>query len=236
MHVSRGYGAAVSRLPHAVLLDFSGTLFHVETARAALVAALGEPFAHLAPELERWGAINGSGTSPGLPPSLADAWERRDLSARAHRAAYSGLGMHAGLSAEQAHVVYERGLTPQAWRPYSDTLPTLRRLHRSAVPVALVSNIGWDPRPVLRAYGADRYLQHLVLSDERGVIKPDPAIFRLACQELGVAPRGTLMVGDNPVADGGATAIGCRFVLVPSSPTRRDDALLRAVGLALDRA
>lgn len=40
------------------------------------------------------------------------------------------------------------------------------------------------------------------------------------------------MVGDNARADGGAAAIGCRFVLVPSGRDRPPDTLLRAVGLS----
>ena len=215
--------------PDAVLFDFSGTLFHVETAAEALRAALGEQFVPLAPELERFGAINGSGTPDELPDHLADVWERRDLSRDAHRAAYSGLGMHAGLTPEQAHLVYERGLTPAAWQPFPDTVDVLHGLHELQVPMAVVSNIGWDPRPVFEAYGIAGYLPVLVLSDERGVMKPDPEIFEYACAELGVAPSGTLMIGDNEHADGGATAIGCRFTLVSSSPHRPPDTLLNAV-------
>jgi putative hydrolase of the HAD superfamily len=217
-------------MPKAVVFDFSGTLFHVETARAALVAALGAQFASLAPELERFGAINGSGTPADLPAHLARVWEERDLSHEAHRAAYSGLGRHAGLSAEQAHLVYERGLTPAAWQPFPDTVEVLQRLHHVGVPVALVSNIGWDPRPVLSEHRVAGYFDALVLSAERGAVKPDPAIFQFACDELGVAPRDTLMIGDNPFADGGAAALGCTFVLVPATPSRPADTLLRAVG------
>jgi putative hydrolase of the HAD superfamily len=225
-----GYRSSVPDLPDAVLFDFSGTLFYIESAEAAVTAALGADMAHIAPELERFGAINGSGTPAALPPELADVWVRRDLSADAHRAAYSGLSVHAGLSTEQARLVYDRGVLPAAWAPYPDTLEVLQRLRRDHVPVAMISNIGWDPRPVLRAYGADGLIDVLVLSDERGVMKPDPSIFRAACDELDVDPTGALMVGDNAEADGGATAIGCRFVLVSHLATRDPDTLLRAVG------
>ena len=88
------------------------------------------------------------------------------------------------------------------------------------MPTAVVSNIGWDPRPVLDRWAVRDLIDELVLSDEVGLLKPDPAIFRLACARLGVDPAVTVMVGDNPDADGGAVAAGCRFVLVPR-PTRR---------------
>ncbi|HEV7206638.1 MAG TPA: HAD family hydrolase [Jatrophihabitans sp.] len=218
--------------PTAVLFDFSGTLFHVESAAEAVRAALGVEHLHRAPDLARWGAINGSGVPDGLPEAMRDVWERRDLSAAAHRAAYSGMARHAGLSEEQAHALYERGVAAEAWSPYPDTVPVLRRLRQRGVPVAVVSNIGWNPRPVLAHHGVADLIDVLVLSDERGVLKPDPAIFRLALDELGVAAGGTVMVGDNEVNDGGATALGLRFVLVPEDPAQRaPDALLRAAGL-----
>jgi len=64
--------------------------------------------------------------------------------------AYSGLAVHAGLSREQADLLYDRGTTPQAWRPFADTAPVLYQLREANTPVAVVSNIGWDPRPVIR--------------------------------------------------------------------------------------
>ncbi len=213
----------------AVLFDFSGTLFHIESAAEALEAALGPQFVSWAPELERWGAINGSGTPEELPEHLADAWARRDLDRAAHRAAYSGLSVHAGLTREQADRLYDRGTTPQAWRPFPDTASVLHQLHAAGTPVAVVSNIGWDPRPVIAAYGLTDYLPVLVLSDERGVLKPDPRIFELAITELGADPARTVMVGDNPDADGGAAALGCAFRLVSAALDRRADSLLRAV-------
>jgi len=216
----------------AVLFDFTGTLFWIEDARTAVVAALGEQFAALAPDLTRWGAINGSGTPAELPPHLADVWEQRDLSRASHRAAYSGLARHAGLAEAQARILYDRGTTPDAWRPYPDTLAVLQRLRDKGIRTALVSNIGWDPRPVLQTYGAADLLDVLVLSDEFGAMKPDPAIFQHACDALEVEPSESLMVGDTVASDGGATAIGCQFVLVDPSPTRPPDTLLRAVGVA----
>ena len=219
------------QLPSAVLFDFSGTLYLAEDARSAVVVALGKKFADLAPALQRWSAINGSDTPADLPAHLADVWAQRDLSPAAHRAAYSGLARHAGLDEQQAARLYERGIDPAAWRPFPDTAAVLEQLRERCVPVAVVSNIGWDPRPVLRAGGVENHIDVLVLSDERGVLKPDPAIFQAACAELGVAPEHALMVGDNAVNDGGASAIGCRFALVTPAD-HGSDGLLRAVGLA----
>lgn len=185
-----------------VLFDFSGTLFRIESAAEAVHAALGPEFVGLAADLVRLGAINGSTASTGMPPHLQDVWQRRDLSPQAHRAAYSGLARHAGLTDEQADALYDRGIQAAAWRPYPDTVEVLTRLRTADVPVAIVSNIGWDPRPVLDAHRVAGLIDVLVLSDERGITKPDPEIFRQACTEIDRSPAECVMIGDNSEHDG----------------------------------
>ncbi len=215
-----------------VLFDFSGTLFHNEPAEHALLVALGPGFVDRAADLVRLGAVNGAPMPEELPEHLVQPWLRRDLSAEAHRAAYGGSARHAGLSDEQADALYERGVSAEAWAPYPDTVDTLRALHEAGVPVAVVSNIGWDPRPVLRRYGVLGDVAALVLSDERGLLKPDPEIFRAACAELDVAPAACVMVGDDERNDGGCRALGIALRLVPSAAADREpDALWRAAGL-----
>ena len=53
----------------------------------------------------------------------------------------------------------------------------------------------------LRSTGLDRYIQRMVISDEIGIQKPDPRIFRYAEQETGATPDTTIMIGDNPDND-----------------------------------
>ena len=220
--------------PSAVLFDFSGTLFHIESALESLLRALGSDYLHLAPAMERFGGINGSTAPEVLPDDMAELWARRDLSAQAHHDAYSGLSRHAGLSRADAETLYRHGTSARAWHPFPDTIGLLRRLRTHGVPVAVVSNIGWDPRHVLARYGVADDIDALVLSYEVGVEKPDPEIFRLACAALDVTPDQALMVGDNPVADGGSTAAGIPFVQVSPDPReRRPDELTAAVAALL---
>jgi HAD superfamily hydrolase (TIGR01509 family) len=79
---------------------------------------------------------------------------------------------------------------------YADTLPTLQALHGAGVPVAVVSNIGFDIRPLCADLGIADYVSAWVLSYELGRCKPDPAVFLHACLRLGVEPERTLMIGD----------------------------------------
>lgn len=53
----------------------------------------------------------------------------------------------------------------------------------------------------LRSTGLDRYIQRMVISDEIGIQKPDPRIFRYAERETGASPENSIMIGDNPDND-----------------------------------
>ena len=195
----------------AALFDFSGTLFRLEH-----------------PELESNGDLMRALTSPvgladGVDPELADAWHRRDLDPDVHRWVHVKVLNDALVP--NAEAFYDQLLDPESWQPYPDTKATLE--HLAGLPLAVVSNIGWDIRPIFERHGLTHLVDEFVLSYEEGVIKPDPKIFTTACERLGVDPRNALMVGDSAEADGGAEAIGCSFRLVNPIPTSdRPNALL----------
>jgi HAD superfamily hydrolase (TIGR01509 family) len=54
----------------------------------------------------------------------------------------------------------------------------------------------------------------VVVSQDVGHEKPQPEIFRLASERLGVCSTEMAMFGDNPIADGGCKQLGMWFVLV----------------------
>ena len=70
-----------------------------------------------------------------------------------------------------------------------------------------------------------------VHSFQVGAEKPDPRIFLAACERLGTEPAATLMVGDHAVADGGATAAGLRFYLLPPHEGHGERGLSKAIEL-----
>ena len=53
----------------------------------------------------------------------------------------------------------------------------------------------------LHSTGLDRHIQRMVISDEIGIQKPDPRIFRYAEEATGATTDSTLMIGDNPDND-----------------------------------
>ena len=110
--------------------------------------------------------------------------------------------------------LYGRLLRPEGWRPYADTVPTLQALYAAGVPVAVLSNIGFDIRPLCAQLGFAQYVSAWALSYEVGTRKPDPAIFRHACRALGAEPERTLMVGDT-VSTPARSSAGCRALILP---------------------
>ncbi|MFJ5773922.1 HAD family hydrolase [Streptomyces sp. NPDC093094] len=211
----------------AVMFDFSGTLFRIESAESWLATVLtdagitlpGRELSETARALEAAGALPGGAPPQRVPRDLAALWETRDESSALHRAAYTGLSRRVALPDPRLHdALYERHMTPAAWTAYPDAAEVLGTLRERGIGVAVVSNIGWDLRPVFREHGLDAYVDAYVLSYEHGVRKPDPRLFRIACEALGAEPEQVLMVGDDRRADGGAAALGCAVHFVDHLP------------------
>ncbi|MEU8300423.1 HAD-IA family hydrolase [Micromonospora sp. NPDC048909] len=224
----------------AVLFDFHGTLAQVEEPREWVrqaAAACGVDLERvrataLADRLLTAGRAGGP-LPARVPPRLAELWSTRDLYPHAHRAAYTGLAeaVDAGIEGF-ADALYDRVLVPEGWVPYPDAAPTLAALRDAGVRVAVVSNIGFDLRPMFDAWQLTELVDAFVLSYEVGRCKPDPAIFWRACGMLGVDPEQTLMVGDTP-ADAGAAAAGCAVLVLPAAEPGRENGLGAVLDLAL---
>jgi HAD superfamily hydrolase (TIGR01509 family) len=77
----------------------------------------------------------------------------------------------------------------------------LERLRSLGLVLAVVSN--WDaglPEHLERV-GLAHWFAEVVTSAIEGVAKPDPRIYALALERLGVAPARALHVGDHPMYD-----------------------------------
>ena len=94
-----------------------------------------------------------------------------------------------------------------------DAGAALQKLRRHGLAVAVVSN--WD-------VGLARHLGGLGLGDvtvvtsaQAGAPKPDPAVFTLAFELLGVQASRALHVGDSDADEAGASAAGMQFAPAP---------------------
>jgi HAD superfamily hydrolase (TIGR01509 family) len=215
-------GRLPRRRPVAVLFDFVGTLAQVEdaiewvqhAARACGVELERLRATVLADRLLTAGRPGGP-PPHRVPPHLAEVWADRDLYPHAHRAAYTGLARTVDCGvAGLPDALYERLLTAEGWWLYPDAPPTLSALQAAGVPVGVVSNVGFDLRPIAADLGLADLVDDWVLSYEVGRGKPDPAIFLRACATLGAEPERVLVVGTTP-ADAAASELGCTALTLP---------------------
>ena len=74
----------------------------------------------------------------------------------------------------------------------------IEALHAMGIRMGIVSNIistSLVPH-MLNEYGIARYMECIVMSSEVGIRKPDPRIFEIAMQKMGVCAEETCYVGD----------------------------------------
>ncbi|MEC4614083.1 HAD family hydrolase [Tsukamurella tyrosinosolvens] len=195
---------AASRAVDAVLFDYGGVLT--------------EPMRH---SIEAW--IADEGIEPASFTATLKAWLGRDADAGSpiHRLETGELpepefdaAFAAALRTRTGEPVHPDGVLrrmfariqedPAMWELAED-------LRAAGVPVAIVSN-SWGggnlyPRERLAALFAP-----VIISEEVGLRKPDPAIFRLALERLGVPPERAAFIDDATPNVDGAAALGIHAI------------------------
>jgi REG-2-like HAD superfamily hydrolase len=102
-----------------------------------------------------------------------------------------------------------------AWTTLPGAAHALDTLRGRGWKTAMVSNFDTRLRPLLDQMGLLGLFDHLSLSGELGMDKPDPRIFGHALAGLGVEAKDGIHVGDEPANDGmGAEGAGLRALIV----------------------
>ena len=87
------------------------------------------------------------------------------------------------------------------------------RALRRRFKVAILSNAWSDTREEFsQRFGLDRLADAMIISAEEGVAKPDPRIYHIAVERLGVRAEAAVFVDDLPENVQGAQAVGMRGV------------------------
>lgn len=215
----------------AVLFDFGDTLARLTGAGGDLVVRAAERLGgrpEPAAAEQVWETVL---ARQSTPEELAKG---RDLSVERHREVWTRLYRDTGadrLMTGLSDAIYDLTVDPSSWELFPDALPVLETLARRGVPVGIVSDCGFDLRPTLDKLGVSRLVGTAVISGELGVCKPSPQVFRMACRLLGVDPRDALMVGDNPITDGGAADVGLTVLLLPRHQSSGPRGLGRVLSL-----
>lgn len=93
-------------------------------------------------------------------------------------------------------VTIERQRLEESVHLYPSSVPVLRKLAASGYRLGLVSNVSDGAAIPIAHLGIDRLFHEMILSHEVALLKPDPAIFELACRRLQVSPLETVFVAD----------------------------------------
>lgn len=131
---------------------------------------------------------------------------------------YSLLCRRLGVEADAeciARRVYDEFGRHERWQAFRDVTPALDRLKERGLLVGLISN--WDRRleRLIEGLGLGEKVDTVVCSADVGLRKPDPRIFELGCERLGVDPAECAHVGDHGYADvEGARSVGMMPVLI----------------------
>jgi HAD superfamily hydrolase (TIGR01509 family) len=212
----RSQGTQANRCIKAILFDFDHTLFRFDDSIEWLRFALDRLDRTVEPVEMR--ALYERIEAARWWPEVLDEQRGCQRSPTTHQKALVSWFHRAGADGAIADALYQRLTDPDGWTPYSDVVRTVTALHESGVPVAVVSNVGWDIRPTFEHHGLGGLISTFVLSCEYGSEKPEPTLFLAACAELGVEPNDVLMVGDDPINDGAAVKVGLHVYLLPDQP------------------
>ena len=99
--------------------------------------------------------------------------------------------------------------------PREGAIETLEELGRHGLKRGLISVCSSDVEDVWDETALAAHLDDVVLSCSVGVRKPDPRIYRLSCERLGVEPADCLFVGDGANDElAGAERVGMRAVCI----------------------
>ncbi|WP_130799117.1 HAD family hydrolase [Streptomyces otsuchiensis] len=153
----------------------------------------------------------------GLPAGelnrrMWDIWQRGSVGALTEDAVHRALGERLGIDQ-----VIVASLMNDVWTEYLGTLNTelcsyaqaLRPRYRTGI--LTNSFVGCREREQ-SCYGFEQLVDDLVYSHEVGITKPDPRIYRLSCDRLGVSPEETVFVDDTPACVEAASALGFHAV------------------------
>lgn len=133
-----------------------------------------------------------------------------------------GLDWHRAETLARAHFVPPLAAPPRAdeLEPVGDVAGLMARLTAAGVKLGIVTTddrlgtaatadrLGWTP-----------YLVGLSCGDDPWPAKPDPAALTVLCEQAGVAPERTMMVGDSLGDMAAARAAGCALAVGVASGT-----------------
>jgi len=108
-----------------------------------------------------------------------------------------------------------RQILEERTKPDPDVTETLRFLRERGIKVALLTDEKSERiKMFIKRTKIGNFIDATVISEEVGVEKPHPLMFREVKRKLGVEFPEMIMFGDNEATDGAGKRLGMKFVLV----------------------
>jgi len=189
----------------AVITDLYGTIVYEEYGLDHMYADLAAMLGASPEEIARARALSATDAMLG---KIKTAEERAAHTLRA-------LGRSPDHRMVTAFVQTEYASRIRRVRLYPSTRETLVALRQRGIRLGLLSNATYFGRWFTRHCGLEDLYDTIVISSEVGLVKPDPRIYHLICQRLGVQPVECVYIGDG--ADNelvGARSVGMTTVLI----------------------
>jgi putative hydrolase of the HAD superfamily len=121
--------------------------------------------------------------------------------------------------------------TRRALEPRPDAGPTLARLRNEGYKTGLLSNCSIEIPILWSETGFAELIDSAVFSSRERLKKPDPRIYHLACDRLGVIPEHCLYIADGENYELAAAAkVGIHPVLIRTSSQETRSELRREAG------
>ena len=184
------YGTLVPEFPHE---DFYASIDHIATVLGADVEAFRDA----------WNATVVARQTGGYATMEENVV-----------AICSMLGLPEPDAAAVSSALEHRAEMYRTWfRPRVGAVETLTELRARGLPLALISMCAPDTPPMWHASAFAGLVDLEAFSSEVGLRKPDPAIYRYACDRLGLEPADCLYCGDGAYRElTGATEFGMTAV------------------------
>lgn len=95
------------------------------------------------------------------------------------------------------HELYDLFTAPEQYALFEDVEESIAVLKSMGFRLGIISNFAPTLKSILEYKGILHHFDPVIVSTEVGLEKPDPAIFRLALKESGLAPEDVLYIGDH---------------------------------------
>jgi putative hydrolase of the HAD superfamily len=100
-----------------------------------------------------------------------------------------------------------------ALTPRQYALELLSQLKTDGYKLALISNCSSEPPDLWQATPFAPFFESALFSSVTGILKPDPRVYQMACEQLSIQPENCLFVDDTALNLAAAAGLGMRSVL-----------------------